>query len=390
MRFRTFFLACLCTGPAVFPAETWVAIPFHNHSGNASLNWIGESVSQAIHRALVSEHLLAVGRDARVEVFTRLALPDNAILSRASIIKAAQALDAGIVIYGEYSVTQAPKSIRITAHTINVRRLTRGLEFEQSGALEDLAAIETRLAWRALKALIPEQAPPEEDFRRRFPPVRVDALEQYTRGLLATRPEVKMQHFSQAARLAGRYSAPSFELGRLFVTRRAWREAAEWFSKVAADDPHYRDARFQTGVARFELGEYRAAEQLFAEVAQAVPTSEVLNNLGAAQSRQNLDGALASFEKALEGDSADADYQFNAGYALWKRGEYARAADRFRASLDRQTDDAPSLMMLGRCLKPSRAGRPELRPESLERIKTNFAEASYLQLKAILDPASAR
>ena len=48
--------------------------------------------------------------------------------------------------------------------------------------------------------------------------------------------------------------------------------------------------------------------------------NEVYDDLGAAQSRLNAtEAALASFRKALEGDSADPDYHFNLGYTLVAR-----------------------------------------------------------------------
>ena len=40
--------------------------------------------------------------------------------------------------------------------------------------------------------------------------------------------------------------------------------------------------------------------------------------------------AIASFQKAIEGDSADPDYHFNLGYALWRAGQYAAAMASFR------------------------------------------------------------
>ncbi|HEX2725112.1 MAG TPA: tetratricopeptide repeat protein, partial [Beijerinckiaceae bacterium] len=115
---------------------------------------------------------------------------------------------------------------------------------------------------------------------------------------------------------------------------------------------------------------------------QAVPLSEVLNNLGAAQSRRNLPAALDNFEKALEGNEGDPDYHFNVGYALFKQGDYEGAAEKFRAVLDRRPDDASATTMLGRCLNRGRAGRVE----AMERLKETYEESAYLQLKAVLEP----
>jgi len=118
-----------------------------------------------------------------------------------------------------------------------------------------------------------------------------------------------------------------------------------------------------------------------------VPLSEVFNDLGAAQSRRNLPQAIESFRKALDGDPNDPVYHFNLGYALWKKGDYAGAADRFRAVLDRQPDDEMATLMLGLSLKKQNTRAGDARLETLERLKSNYEERAYLQLKALVNPA---
>ena len=88
-------------------------------------------------------------------------------------------------------------------------------------------------------------------------------------------------------------------------------------------------------------------------MAALVPTNEVLNNLGAAQSRRNLPESIESFRKAMEGDESDPAYQFNLGYALWKQGKFEPAADRFRAVLERKPDDSDAKLLLSPCHQPA-------------------------------------
>jgi tetratricopeptide (TPR) repeat protein len=104
--------------------------------------------------------------------------------------------------------------------------------------------------------------------------------------------------------------------------------------------------------------------------------------------RRNAAEALENFRKALAGDSSDPVYHFNVGYALWKRGEFAAAADSFRAALDRSPEDAQATLMLGHCLKQTRPRPGDARTENLARLKYNYEEMAYRQLKAELDPAS--
>jgi Flp pilus assembly protein TadD len=124
----------------------------------------------------------------------------------------------------------------------------------------------------------------------------------------------------------------------------------------------------------------------FRTVVKNVPLNEVWNNLGAAQSRRNDPDALASFEKAVEGDPADPDYQFNAGYALLRRGENEKAAERFRAVLDRRPDDAEATAMLGRSLRKTPARSAPAPSEGVERLKETYEESAWLQLKSLVEP----
>src|SRR5215467_826757 len=127
-------------------ADTVLVLPFFNYSKDPNLDWIGESIAETVHDALSSEGVLVLDRDDRLEAYRRLSLRPNAVLTRASVIKAADALDAAIVIYGQYELlpTAPPSrgSLRITATITDVKHTRAGPEFAEVGALEDLAALE--------------------------------------------------------------------------------------------------------------------------------------------------------------------------------------------------------------------------------------------------------
>ncbi|MGD0201055.1 MAG: tetratricopeptide repeat protein [Bryobacteraceae bacterium] len=382
------FLLCASLGAA--PAGTVLVLPFFNQSRSENLDWISESLSQTVREALAARGILVLEREDRAEAYRRLSIRPKAALTHASVIKVAEALDATDVVYGQFDFSPGPDGVpaeRGTLHiavaTLDMTRMRKGPEWVESGALEDLASLESHLAWQVLRFLDPETTPSEEEFLRERPQVRLDAMESYIRGLLAASPAQKHRYFTQAARLDERFSQPNFELGRLYWTSKDYRLAAEWFARVSAAGPRYLEASFLLGLCRYHLGDYAGAQRAFELVAASVPLNEVFNNLGAAQSRRNLPAALESFRKALEGDPADPDYHFNVGYALWKRGQFDAAAASFRAALDRNPDDAQATLMLGRCLQ--KAG-PRLAEASsgLERVKLNYEEGAWRQLKAAL------
>ena len=370
--------------------DTYLVIPFFNASRAANLDWIGESVSESIREALANGGLMTLGRDERRESYRRLGLRTDARLTRATVMKIGQALDADQVVYGEYELQPAAAgsnsrgSLRITAHVLNLRGLKQGPEFSEIGSLEDLAGEQARVAWQTLQYVTPGRALSEDEFRRQRPPVRVDAMENYIRGLLASDPEQKQKLFNQAFRLQPGYSQAAHQLGLLAYSRREYKAAADWLQKVSPSDPQYRQAVFYLGICSFEAGDFAAAESAFSLVAKTVPLNEVLNNLGAAQSRQNRPEAIDNFIKALEGDSSDPVYQFNVGYALWRQRKFEAAAERFRAVLDRDPQDAEATKLLGRCLRQT--GPKPADTERLERIKATYEESAYWQLKAVLQP----
>jgi tetratricopeptide (TPR) repeat protein len=388
MRRIVVFLGIVSTAIAL-RAETVLVLPFFNQStssGNSSnVDWIGESISEAMRESLVSEGLLALEREDRLEAFRRLSLRPNAALTRASIIKAGEALDASEVVYGQYDLAPGAGgsrgTLRIGARILNLKRFERSPELEVSGAVEDLAALEARLSWQVLKRLSPKTAPAEEEFLRARPHVRLDALESYIRGLLAANSEQRHKFFMQAARLDAAYSQPCFQLGKSYWGKKDYRVAAGWLERVNRGDPHYLEAQFFLGLCRYQMGDYTAAEKCLETVAASVPLNEVYNDLGAAQTRSNPAAAMESFRKALEGDGTDLDYRFNLGCAQWKAGQFPAAADSFRAVLERNPGDQEAAALLGHAERrePPRAGG-----EGRERLKTNYEETAFRQLKAEL------
>jgi tetratricopeptide (TPR) repeat protein len=383
------FLASFCI-PAT-RAETLLVLPFFNASKNPKVDWIGESIAEELRDSLATSGVVVLDRLSLKEASGRLGLRPDVQLTHASILKIAQSLDAERAVYGRFEVIapSAPggkDSLRITARILDLAAMKQSPEFGETGAFEDLAAVQDRLAWQVVRSLKPETAPSEQEFQRAHPPVRIDAIENYIRGLLASDKDQKRRFFAQAARLDPRYWQPNIELGKLLWEAEDYRGGAEWFQRVQKTSPRFFEANFFLGLCRFYNGDYTGAQIAFDLVAQSVPLNEVFNNLGAAQSRRDRPEALDNFRKALDGDAADPDYHFNVGYALWKRGEFDEAAKFFRATLDRDPQDGEATTMLGRCLKKTRYRPNDPSLEPLERAKETYNENLYLQLKEALSP----
>ena len=373
-------------------AGTTLVLPFFNHSKSASLDWIGESIAESVKDSLATAGVLVLDRDGRLEAYRRLSLRPGAELTHASIIKVGESVDAATVIYGYFELLPpepgkegAKGSLRITARALDLKQSRQSAPYSEVGALEDLATLQAHLGWQTIASLNPQAPPAEREFMLARPSVRLDAVESYVRGLMATSAEQRHHFFTQAARLDEHYSQPCFQLGKTYWERKEYKVAAGWLERVARSDSHYLEARFFLGLCRYLSGDPRGAEECFQQVAAELPLNEVYNDLGAAQTqRQNYSTAATSFRKALEGDDADPDFHFNLGVALWRSGNFTDAADSFRAVLARNTGDVEATTLLGRCLKREGPRPGEARADGKPRLKSNYEENAYRQLQAEL------
>src|SRR5271166_1808689 len=111
-------------------ADSFVVLPFFNVSKDANLDWIGESLAESVRESLAGEGYVALDRAERVEAYHRLAIRPYVLLTKASIIRIADTLDAEHVIYGQFDLkpgTAGPPrskgSLQIGAHILDLKRI---------------------------------------------------------------------------------------------------------------------------------------------------------------------------------------------------------------------------------------------------------------------------
>ncbi len=371
---------------------TVLILQFHNESQYSDLNWVGESIGETLRVEFSANDQIVLSRDSRAEGLRRLGLRADAQFTKATLIKLGQSLDVDYVCYGTYDVTLPPgdtelrnSSVQIAARFIDLRKMHDGPQMSETGKLTDLSRLQEHLAWQSLKVLEPGANLLAEQFLTAQKFIRLDAEESYIRGLLSSRGEQQKKWFIQANIIDPHFVGPIFELGKLAYDGKDYRQAVTWFGRVPATDPRYLDARFHMGLAAYNANDYTGAANYFREVAKTVPLNEVYNNLGAAEEQMGLSSAVIDLRKAAEGDPNDITYRFNLGIALLRSNSYDEAARLLQAVIDHDPDDTQARTLLDRARRrefsPSNA-----RPLAPPRLKQNFDETAFRQLKAMLQP----
>lgn len=349
-------------------------LPFENASSVPGIDWIGESFPEVIGNRMNSAPLFIINRDDRLYAFDRLGIPASAKPSRATIYEMAQQIDADYVVVGRYNFDG--KTFTASAHVMDVQRLRLSPELTQSGALTELIKVQTALTWDILHSLHMAETLSRNEFLAQFPPVRLDALENYIRGVIASSNQERIKHFKETIRLDPQHTLAMLQLGKTYFKNREYDQAVNWLSRIPTADRNANEAQFYLGLAAFYAGQLDKADAAFRFLSARLPLTEVYNNLGVvAAKRGDQKNARSYFEKSIQTDPNDPDYHFNLAVELSRENDVAAATHEMRQSLAIHPDaEARTFLdMLG-----SRTIVKERIPQ--ERIKSNYDESSFRQL----------
>jgi tetratricopeptide (TPR) repeat protein len=378
-------------------AHTVLVFPFENQSARSDLQWISESFADVVSSRLSGPDRYVVSRPERNSAFEQMGIPPGASLTLASKFKLAESVGADWAVVGGFDVS----GDRLLAHAqlLDVGRLKLFAPLETSGTLTDLVDLQTRLAWRLLATYDSDfTVGTEEDFRRRFPEVRLDAFENYIRGILSADAETKMRFLREADRLNPSDRRAALELGRYYCDEKDYVNSARWVRKLDARDPGYNQALFLLGVDEFFMERYATAEKAFAELTGRLPLGEVRNNLGVLRARRgHFSDALSDFQAAYQGDPSDADYCFNLAACLFSLNRLEESSRYLEEAIRLTPDDAEFHSLLARV--SGQLGRHEVEQRELRWLEEREENASTpeaeglkpnFRLKTACDPREAR
>lgn len=374
-----------------------LVLPFDNRTGQPSLDWIREAAAELLSSRFTSAGFSPMSREERLYALDHLGLPEGFQPSRASALKLAQTLDADSIVVGSYVMDG--NNLVAEARVVDVPHLQMSAPVTSRGDLNNLIAVYDSLAWKLTRVLDPTFNVTEDTFVAAGKGIRLDAFEQYIRGITESDHDERLRHLKQAVYLSPDFSPAWMALGREDYAGQGYDEAATVFAKVGKNDPDALEAGFYRGLSLLFSGHYPEAETEFAAIAKVLPLAEVLNNEGVAISRQGHDGS-AMFVAAESADPNAADYHFNLAVSLKHRGSNKEALAELAQCLKLRPNDAEAQEVQrewnGGPPPPApaagaddQAASPDTKADPLERIARTFDAAAFRAAAGMMDQMQA-
>jgi Flp pilus assembly protein TadD/TolB-like protein len=360
--------------------RTMVVIPFENLSPTPGLEWLGESFPETFHEQLNSPVLYIASRDERLRAYDRQGVPAGVHPSRATLYRLAEQMDVDYVVLGTYRYDGT--QLTAVAQLLDMRAPKLSPAVTESAPLANLGSLQSALAWDLLRLVRSDFSIPKDRYVASVVPVRLDALENYIRGTLATTTEEKMQHYREAARLNPAYAQAWLELGKTYYNEHSYEPAMAALGQVPHSSTVAREANFYLGLAAYAHGDFAKSESAFEFVAARLPLAEVYNDLGVVAARRGQKKAADYFQKAIENDPSDPDYHFNLAVTLNLAGDKTGAARELRSAVEHRPNDAEARSLL-ESLTPTAgsivasSATTKVPPE---RINRNYEEDAFRQM----------
>ncbi len=368
----------------------YLVFPFQNSGPASRLDWLSEGLEELTIQGLSSAGEQVYSHSWRLGELERYGIPTTAKLSRATMLHVAEDLDADFVVFGSF--TYDGKNLTIDSRLLRVNPAALLPPLHESGPLETVMDLHTRLIWRMLSENDHAYPLSLTEFSQMHKAVRLDAFEHYIRGLIANDDETRLRELREAVRLEPEWVEPNYALGEVYFTKRDCTSALPWYAKVPKTHDRYLEALFSIGVCRLSMNQPDQAEEAFATLqtllrgssAPGVDFPEVLNNLAIAKARQNkFPAAQEDLRRASSLDADEDDYPFNLGLIAIQQGDFNGAAALFREASHREPDIPEDRSLLVAALE--KAGKQEEadqeRNAALEAFGPNGLTTTHLDAK---------
>jgi tetratricopeptide (TPR) repeat protein len=382
----------------------FLVFPFENSGASPRLDWLGEGLEELTIQYLSDSGAQVYSHAGRAGELERYGLPTSAKLSRATMLRIAQDLDADYVIFGSFG--SSGTSLTIEARTLRVDPPALLTPVHESGPLTSLMDLHASVVWHLLSANDKAYPLSLKELAKLQRTLRLDAFEHFVRGLLATEDDSRLRELREAARLEPVWPDPAFALGETYAARGDCSSALPWFARVPKTHQRYFEAVFATGDCRLQLNQPDKAEESFTSLQNALRNHsdrgsaggnglsgadlpEILNNLGVALARQGkTPAAFVDLQRATELDPDEDDYPFNLGLLAFRANDYAAAAKSFREAVGREPDNPEDRALLIQSLEKAgnKAEAEEERVAVTEALGPNALPVVHVDAKSETQP----
>jgi tetratricopeptide (TPR) repeat protein/TolB-like protein len=331
----------------------FLVFPFENDQASPRLDWLCEGIEELTIQRLSSSGQKVYTHAGRASELERYGLPSSARFSHATMLRIGSELDADFVVFGKF--TSDGKTLAIEARTLRVNPTRLSEPIRESGTLESLMELHTKVVWKLLAANDKGFPLNLAEFAKLERPLRLDAFEHYIRGLLANDDEGKIRELRESARLDPDWPDPAFALGQAYFSKRDCDSALSWLARVPAGNSLAPEAMFTGGVCRLLLNQPDKAEESFVALqgnlrnalVAGAELPEILNNLSLARARRgNTTAAASGLLRALDLDPDEDDYAFNLGLLYLRGNDLTTAAKYFREASDREPENPEDRALL--------------------------------------------
>ena len=352
------------------PAARVLVVPFESAKAEPRFYWLGEASAVLLSEGLRDRNVAAISRSERMRAYERLHLPTSAALTRATVIKVAELVDAGEVIVGSFKVEGEDIVVEANSLRVDLGKLEPSIT--ERGPLTDLFAVFDRLARRLSRS-----TSPTDSTTRARPPL--GAFENFVKGLVAENPASQATFLETAIR-----EYPAFDRARLALwdVRSEQGDHAAALAAARGVQPASRlanRAAFFAAVSELRLQRYDDAFGGFMKLLErpsgdagsaGADRGALYNNLGVVQIRRgSSNGGTAPYflTKARDAEPGNPDYMFNLGYAYLLDRSYSGATYWLRELLRRDPTDADAHFLLAASLQASGSATEAAREKDLAR-----------------------
>ena len=174
--------------------------------------------------------IYVVTRDERLRAYDRQGIPAGVHPSRATLYRIAEQMDVDYAVLGSYSYDGV--TLTASAQLLDMRTQKLMPNATESARLSDLGTLQSALAWDLLRLIRTNFSIPKDRYIAGFPPQRLDALESYIRGVLATTLDEKVQNYRDAVRINPSFAEAWLELGETYYKQKSYEPAMSSLEKI--------------------------------------------------------------------------------------------------------------------------------------------------------------